>query len=775
MPAERVPGVGPTEATYAIVGEAPGATERREGKPFVGPSGQLLREGLERVGLDPEKAYITNVYKEYRSGNPTPTAAEIAGVRDELREELSALPNLKAVLLLGNTPLKAFTGFTGITKRRGRQETDLVGVPALATLHPAAVLRNVRYKSDWLNDLAGFAALVNEVEESIRVHIIQSILGVEAMKSDMVLHKGFGALDVETTVTKRIGDAQLVTVAVSFDGARAWVLTHEDPDVMMRGLRVLSEGRWVMHNGSFDLMMLHTHTPFRFELAADTMAMHYLLHPEEKKGLQVLSGVYLGLPPYKDVDYKNILEEPIKQVAEMNGRDAARTLMLYRPLADALNEHPHLSRTYQWLLRPAIQALVDITVRGVPVDRQRLDELRSELTVELEGVRKILQDLAGEPAPALAKTTGYDKEEWPGDGFNPASPQQVAHVLFDKLNLPVLSHTETGAPSTSAADLQQLAERTGNHFIQKLLEYRKAYKMLTAFVNSWDELADDKDFLHPRYKPTQVATGRLAAEAPNIQQVPRDSRFRRVFGGRDGLVWVKADLSQIELRIAAWIADEEAMIQAYQEGADLHALTAQRVFGVDDVTAEWKPGKTARDGGKMLNFSLLYGAYPSKLQEIARTQYGIDLGKREAEEARGLFFESYPRLAQYHADTQARVRARGQVESPLGRVRTFPEINDPDEWVVKRAEREAVNHPIQSFASDMVVSALVRLPEDVRQYTIAEIHDELDFLAPEAEVERIIPIIKATMEDVEWLKKWGINFHLPVVADVEAKGTHWSE
>ena len=216
------------------------------------------------------------------------------------------------------------------------------------------------------------------------------------------------------------------------------------------------------------------------------------------------------------------------------------------------------------------------------------------------------------------------------------------------------------------------------------------------------------------------------------------------------------------------------MIQAYREGADLHALTAQRVLGVDDVHEEWKPGRSARDLGKVLNFSLLYGAYPGKLMEIARSQYGMTLSLPEATEYRAVFFDSYPGLAQWHSQVKAEVRSTGQISSPFGRVRTFPEVTSPDEWVVKRAEREAVNHPVQSFGSDLLVGSLVNMPDDVRQYAIAEVHDELDFLIPVDEVERCVPIIKETMEDTTWLKKWGIDFDLPVLADVEAK-EYWDE
>lgn len=770
----EVQGFGPKTARYAIIGEAPGAEERRQGRPFVGPSGQLLRDALIRVGLDPDDAYITNVYKEYRYGNPTPSTKEINESRQALYEELSEMPNLEGILLLGNVPLRAVTGRTGITKQRGRAnefagpfaELDADGVAVFATLHPAAILRNVRNKSDWLNDLSTFAALLNGTEEEVEIHIIDNWHGLKAMEADMVLHKGIGALDVETTIADRLEDVKLLTVAVTFDGKKAYVLRY-DTNEFRQGLPILARGKWIMHNGSFDLTMLHAYCGYPFTLYQDTMAMAYLLHPEERKGLELLSGVYLGLPPYKGIDYKNIESEPLDELAAMNGRDACRTFNLFRPLANELNERPHLSRTYQWLLLPAIQALSAMTIRGVPLDMERVEALKVELEADLARLRADLIKLAGKP------TDLFGRADWPKGVFNPGSPQQVAHVLFDKLGYPVLAETSTGAPSTGADILEQLSTERPSEFLDKLLEYRTANKLLTAFINSWTDLVESDGRLHPRYKPTQVVTGRLAAEKPNIQQVPRQGKIREVFGGVPGFVWVKADLSQIELRIAAWLANEERMLQAYRDGVDLHAITARAVLGIEDVTQEWKPGKKGRDAGKMLNFSLLYGAYPAKLVEIARRQYGLTISNNEAEEYRGLFFDTYPGLARWHAEVKAEVRSTGMIESPLGRVRSFPEVNDPDEWVVRRAEREAINHPVQSFASDLLLSSLVRLPPEIQRYAIAEVHDELDFLVPEGEVELVIPVIKGIMEDTSWLKRWGIELGVPVVAEVEAKGTHW--
>lgn len=736
----------------------------------MGPSGRLLRDALERVGLDPEDAYITNVYKEYKYGNPTPTSQEIAAARSGLATELGALPNLAGVLLLGNVPLKAVTGLSAITHNRGVQ-ASLPGFPAggyFGTLHPAAVLRNPRYKSGWLNDLAAFAATVNGTKEDYQVRIVRTEADLRELVSASTEAELLGALDVETTIGDPFREEmEMICVGVSFDGHTAYILDPAAP-VYSQALEILSPGKWIMHNGSFDLMVLRSlpvSRDYPWTLAQDTMAMAYLAKPDEQKGLQILSGVYLGLPAYKDVDYKNIKEEPFEKIATMNGRDVCRTLLLFRPLADLLNADPHLSRTYQWLLLPAISRLVDMTIAGVPLDVERLGGLREELEREVEELKERLREGTPEPDPET-----YGKEQWPrikGEGhvFNPKSSQQVAHILFDQLGFPILKETDTGAPSTDKSVLTKLLEDSGDSWLVDLIAYRKSSKILDAFVSKWPDHMDSTNRMHPRYKPTQVVTGRLAAENPNIQQVPRkDARVKKVFGGVPGHQWVRADLSQIELRIAAWLAQEQTMLSAFRDGTDLHALTAGQILG----------DPTFRQGGKTLNFGLLYGAFPGKLVEVARNDYGVTMTKDEATRYRAAWFEMYPAFEAWHDSVKMELRATQMIASPLGRVRHFPEVaGQTDEWVVRAAEREAINHPVQSFASDLLLAGMTRMPDHIARYAIAEIHDELDFLVPDDEVEAAVPVIKAVMEDATWLQKWGIILPFPVVAEVEY-GPHWS-
>ena len=782
----RVEGAGPNTAEWAIIGEAPGYYEDQAGVPFVGPSGKLLRQALTRVGLDPEEAYITNVIKERPPNNETPSTKEIKEALPALLEELKGLPNLRAVLLLGNSALSALTGLGGITKRRGlvkhaRPEVAAAWEEAspfhlFATLHPAAILRVSGYRSGWLQDLAAFRALVDPVEDNDRIVLVAD----EEAWAEFEAHvQDIGALDVETTVSPAptgtnkywvdfFGEEQdrLVCLSMTFDGYTAFVFTPGN--FLYRALPVMRETDWVMHNGSFDTLALKCIMGIDVPFKHDTMAMAYLLHEDERKALEILGSVWLGLRPYKDVDYVNITEEDPMKVYEMNGRDANRTYRLFRPLANELNEHPALSRLYQWLLMPAVRALIEVTYTGVPVDVERLAELKSEVQKEVESAYTQLLEITPDPG----ETPWPKHPRLKTHTFNPSSAQQVARVLFDMFNLPVLERTKTGAPSTKDEVLASLLTSTNREraaWLSTLRTYRKQAKNLSSYLEAWPKLMSPYDLaLHPRYKPLHVVTGRLSSEYPNIQNVPRDPRYRDVFGDDKG-VWLKADYSQIELRIAAWLAHEPTMLQAYREGQDLHRLTAQLVLG--DSSDE------ARYVAKVLNFSLLYGAGWKTLQTTALTDYDLLLTDKEAQLHRDAFFSTYASLEDWHQRMRAEISRSGVSVSPLGRVRHLPDARIRDSDMQQRALRQGINHPVQSFASDLLLMSLARLREpgvlDIRVQPVAEVHDELDFFfATDVNLSHAAATIKGIMEDVSWLKRFGVHLTVPIIAELSV-GTHW--
>jgi len=758
-----VPPEGTTDATWAVIGEAPGFHEDQEGRPFVGKSGQLLRDNLARVGLDPATGWITNVVKERPPSNRTPTTKEIKEAIPSLVEELRALPNLKYVLLVGGVPLQAITGLTGVMKHRGMvkgRRKEAAGTEELtffSTIHPAAVLRNDNYFNGWLQDLAAFSQLVQEKKEYYQVLHVTNRIGYEAFKLSV---QPTGALDIETTIGDPFReDVKLVSVAVTFDGYRAFVFSGDD-EWLRRAKSTLESVGWIMHNGYFDVMMMRQFG-YNLHLKHDTMAMAYLLHENERKSLEVLSSVWLGLPPYKDVDYQSILDEPIEKVIEMNGKDALRTYSLFRPLADAINANPDTSRTYQWLLLPAIHTLIRVTETGVPLDLGRLSKLTTDVAEKVVGLEATLLATVPEPDPDV-----YPKG-WPNSRFNPQSPKQVAHVLYDQWKYPVLQYTDTGQPSTSEDVLRQLEAQTGNEWLSTLINWRGWRKILSSYLESWPGLADRNGYLHPRYKPLFVVTGRLSSENPNIQNVPRNHEIRDVFGGVPGYTWVKADYSQIELRIAAWLAKEPVMLQSYRSGLDLHMVTAKRVLGQET--------RSARQVAKTLNFGLLYGAGPGTLQRVARNDFNMDISDEEARMYHGAFFSAYPQLKQWHKDMERTIKRTGQSVSPLGRVRHLPDAQSTDPDLAHKAVREGINHPVQSFASDMLLMNLSRVEarlEGTGAKIIAEVHDEMDLLVPDNKVDEVVRIVKETMEDTSWLGQWGIELTVPVVVEITT-GTHW--
>ncbi len=596
-------------------------------------------------------------------------------------------------------------------------------------------------------------------------------------------------LDIETTIVENpwMEAPTLVSVAVTFDGIRSFVFTGDEA---RKYKHLLENVQWTFHNGLFDRLMCLAFFNLDLPLAHDTMAMQYLLDPDEPKSLQVLSKKFLGLSEYKDVDYHNILDEPIEKVFQMNAEDVRRTWKIYRPLADQLNAQPALSKVYQWLLLPAIEELIQCTMNGVPLDADRLAVATKEAEVHTAALRVDLVLDVPDPNPEVYpkgwtkpgwwRIGKHGKYEYPGL-FNPASSQQVAYLLFDEWALPPLEYTkdkegnETSNPSTNKDVLLMLetyhTEGDQQQWLHDLRTYRQETKLLS-YYTAWPGQVDEDGWLHPRYKPLHAVTGRTSSEKPNIQNIPRKQLIRAMFGGIEGYSWLKADYSQIELRVAAWVAQEATMLDAFRSGKDLHALTAEMILG----------DPTARLSGKVFNFGLIYGAGPATLQRIARSEYGVFFGRDEARRHRIAFFRLYPGLERWHSDMERNIVSTGMATSPLGRVRYLPNAKIP--WSVEEmrgkkqsAIRQGINHPVQSFASDLLLHSLVELGPLARERDIkvvATVHDEIDFLVPHGLEEEWSSTCISIMEDMTWLQKWGIELDVPVVVDIE-HGPYWGE
>lgn len=567
----------------------------------------------------------------------------------------------------------------------------------------------------------------------------------------------YASLDTETTpVPWYHPDFKLLVLAITTHDGHSFVVPvdhAEAPDNSEELLSVIfqnfpargGDGFWVMQNGAFDLLVMRQYgvdlTP---DTWTDTLGIQYLLDVEAPKGLEVLAQRWLGEVPWKNIDYKHPEEESLDVLGELCANDAAITYRLAAPMLTALEAEPMLQNLNDTLLAPAMRTLADMEWEGVPIVEDRLDDLTADYEVYVEDRLELVRVLADEPE------------------LNPNSVIQLRKILYGKLGLPVMGFTDKGAPSTNAATLQKLEKL--HSIIPVIQELRSARKLLTASLRPWVEHASYDGKLHPRYKPAFVKTGRLSSEMPNIQQVPRDSGVRSIFGGVEGYQVVEMDYSQLELRIVAWLADEERMLAAFNADEDLHQVTAD-ALGVDRYT-----GKTA-------NFGLLYGAGYRKLREIAAGEYGLELTETQAEAIRAQWFAAYPAIEVFHQASIKEARDTGGITTVLGRWRPLPDIHSP-EWAKKGgSERQAVNSPVQSVASDITLFKLTKMKElcegtGIRPFIT--VHDSIIFLIPDDQMGHA-DMLRRNMEDTDDIKEaFGVTIGVPLKVDVKV-GPTWGE
>ena len=403
-----------------------------------------------------------------------------------------------------------------------------------------------------------------------------------------------------------------------------------------------------------------------------------------------------------------------------------------------------LASLYEDVERPLIGVLAEMERHGIRVDQARLGEFSRELEVHLDRTTKEIFGLAGEE-------------------FNIGSPKQLAYILFEKLKLPVVKRTKTGY-STDADVLEQLA--LGHELPARIIEHRTLAKLKSTYADSLPTLVNPvTGRIHTSFNQLVAATGRLSSSNPNVQNIPVRTelgrRIRAAFVPEAGWRFVAADYSQIELRILAHVSGEESLIEAFRRGEDIHARTASEVFGVpiDAVTSE------QRDIAKTTNFSVIYGVTAFGLSR------GLDISTKQAQEFLDRFFARHPKVKAYLSRTVAEGRERGFVATLLGRRRYLPELRSGNPNLRGFGERMATNAPIQGTAADLVKIAMVRMAHELRAHRLEtrmllQVHDELLFEVPAAEVERLQALATQVMEAA-------ITLDVPLKVDVKA-GDDWA-
>lgn len=766
-------GSGSRKAKIMVVGEAPGAREDDEHRAFVGPAGRLLRESLLAVGIEPNDCYITNAAKCRPPDNRTPEWSEIKTCRDEYFWQEWDRVRPSFVLALGNSALRAITGKARITANRG-STWEVRGATVLATFHPAYVLRSPYHGGAYRADIAKLARLVggqstNEASKTA-VKIVRTKDHLKWLRRQLLAHNEV-AIDFETNYHKKVQEYsfwhpefRLVSVAFTWEeGQGAFLPLHhpegpwKDPDAAFRVLKAALERpelKLFGHNFPFDARCAATVGVY-LKQTFDTMLAAHMLDENRLKGLEPLAEIELGADPYKinvgDVGAHNV---PLRKLALYNCQDTDYTFRLRNRFKAQLKEEPRIARVFSKLMMPAANAMVPVQMGGVWIDPDRYRKRLKATIKKRDRSEARLRESCG--------------------SINLRSSQQVAKWLFGPrsrggLGLPIVERTKKKAPSTAERVILRLARESPE--LRELLEYRKwEMKYIRTYFAQWSRV-DEHSRFHPDYKLFGTVTGRLSGD---FQQVPRDPWMRSIIGAPPGWVFVEADYSQIELRLAAWIANERRLLRLFALGEDAHLNTAVAILGKrpEDITVE------ERKHGKSVNFGFLYSMGPKKFVEYCFENYELIITQEQAEAYYDGFHRSYPSIRKWHDRQRRLVHRYERVHSPIGRVRHLPTVRSSDTSVQREAERQAINSPVQSLASDLMLLSLVRLhnrlPRTVAR-VVGTVHDSILFEVREDFVDEIVPQIHEGMVDMDDpRRKFGLELTVPIEVEVKV-GQHWGE
>lgn len=409
-------------------------------------------------------------------------------------------------------------------------------------------------------------------------------------------------------------------------------------------------------------------------------------------------------------------------------------------------EEQKLSSVLERFEMPLIPILAKMEEAGIMVDVKYFKKLAEELRKEKAKLEKKMHELAGEE-------------------FNPLSPKQLGHILFDVLEISTkgIKRGKTGI-STAATELDKLH---GLHPIIEMIEdYRELAKLLSTYVEAIPELADADGRVHTSFNQAVTATGRLSSSDPNMQNIPIRTelgrRVRKGFIAKKGYVLLACDYSQIELRIAAALSKDKAMLEAFENGEDIHTATAAKIWDLkpEDVT------KDQRRVAKAINFGLLFGQGPQGLSRTA------DISYAEAKDFIDRYFVAFSGIREFMDTAKALASAQGYVETLFGRKRPLPEINSPLQMVRAQAERMAINMPVQGTEADLIKLAMIDVAKELPKVSkdarlLLQVHDELVLEVPEKDVKKVAKVVVETMQNVE-------KIGCPIVVDAKA-GKNWEE
>lgn len=581
-----------------------------------------------------------------------------------------------------------------------------------------------------------------------------------ALCEQLLQEKSF-AFDTETEGLDPL-TAGLVGMSFAIREQEAWYVPvpanrEEATDIVLRLAPALQhpEIEKVGQNIKFDILALRKYGVRVKGPLFDTMLAHYLLNPELRHGMDYLAETYLK---YKTVPIEDLIGPkgkkqasmrtvPIEQIKEYAAEDADVTLRLKHYFAPLLKQEGLESLFFEMEM-PLIYVLAEMEATGVKLDTNALKQSSEVLSQQLSTLEDSIYDLAGQ-------------------SFNINSTKQVGEILFDKLKLDEKAKkTKTGGYSTSEEVLEKIR---GKHpIVDKLLEYRGIKKLLSTYIDALPALIHpETGKIHTSFNQAVTATGRLSSTNPNLQNIPvRDELGREIrkafIADDDDCIFFSADYSQIELRLMAHLSNDPHMVEAFCSGADIHAATAAKIYGipVEEVTSDM------RRKAKTANFGIIYGISVFGLAER------LSIPRAESKELIDGYFQTYPRIKEYMEESIRVAKEKGYVETLFKRKRFLPDINSHNAIVRGYAERNAINAPIQGSAADIIKLAMIRIhqrfeAEHLKSRMILQVHDELNFNVRKEEFDRVKEIVLDCMEHV-------LQLRVPLIADC-GEGKNWLE
>ena len=614
---------------------------------------------------------------------------------------------------------------------------------------PAAAPAEPIVEAETVAEVEGFATLATTKHD---YRIVNNASELQELVAYLTTFAEF-CFDTETTGVDP-NTCRIVGMSFAAEPFKAWYLPFGDANraEYIKILRPLFENEEIAKIGQnikFDLMVLAKLGIAVRGKKLDTMLMHYLLDSESRHNMDFLAERYLN---YSPIAIETLIGKGAKQltmdmvgverVAEYAAEDADVTLRLKNVLYPEVEKMAMLD-LYHNIEAPMIDVLAAMEMAGVTVDCEALARYAVELREMLQRLESEVREMAGEPA------------------LNINSSRQLGEVLFGKLRItdkPKM--TKTKQFSTEEEYLQGFAHDFP--IVSKILEYRGVKKLLSTYVEALPELVNkETGKIHTSYNQAVTATGRLSSTNPNLQNIPvRDALgkpIRAAFVASDAEhTLVAADYSQIELRLMAHLSGDEALIEAFKQGEDIHAATAARLYGkgVAEVSSD------ERRSAKTANFGIIYGISAFGLAQR------LDISNRDAKELITNYFETYPGVKRYMDDAVAKATTEGYVETMFGRRRTLHDITSSNRTVRGLAERNAINAPIQGSAADIMKLAMVEIyrrfeAEGIRSKMIMQVHDEVVVDTLNEELESVKRIVKEAMESVASLS-------VPLIAEVNS-------